>query len=81
MFNLRIKTIQTKESYYEITLGVDARGDFLSRCSEKNWKNYRKTTAPKYLFNRAAGPQIFFYRRLLQQLSQTFNDIWSSKKI
>ena len=60
MFNLRIKTIQTKESYYEITLGVDARGDFLSRCSEKNWKNYRKTTAPKYLFNRAAGPQIFF---------------------
>ena len=81
MFNLRIKTIQTKESYYEITLGVDARGGFLSRYSEKNWKNYRKTTAPKYLFNRAAGLQIFFNRRLLQQLAQSFNDIWSSKKI
>ena len=81
MFNPRIKTIQTKESYNEIALGVAARGGFLNRCSEKNWKNDRKTTAPKYHFHRAAGPQMFFYRRLLQQLAQTFNDIWSSQKI
>ena len=35
---------------------------------------------PESLFNKAAGPQQIFYRRLLQQLAGTFNSIWSSKK-
>ena len=35
---------------------------------------------PESLFNKAAGPQQIFYRRLLQQLALTFNSIWSSKK-
>ena len=54
-------------------------------CSLKQvfWKcrkNYRKTSVLESLFNKAAGPQQLFYRRLLQQLDRTFNGIWSNKK-
>ena len=44
-------------------------------------KNYRKTTEAESLFNKAAGPQQIFYSRLLQQLAQNFNGIWSCIKI
>ena len=53
---------------------------FLNWCSEKFPKNYRKKTAPESLFNKAAGPQQIFNRRLPQQLARTFNGIWSRVK-
>ena len=51
-----------------------------NRRSEIFYKNYRKTTAPQSIFDKAAGLQQFFYRRLLQQLARTFSVIWLSKK-
>ena len=35
---------------------------------------------PASLFNKAASPQQFFYRRLFQHLARTFNGISSKKK-
>ena len=51
-----------------------------NKRSEKFRKTYRKTTVMESLFNKAAGPQQIFYRRLVQQLAQTFNGIWSRTK-
>ena len=74
----QVKTIQKKKNYWETILGKGVRDVVCSRCFEKFHKNHRKTTAPEPLFNKSAGQQHFFYKRLLHQLGQTFNGLWSS---
>ena len=84
MFLFRwVKTIQKTKCYCEITLGVDVLLE--AGCSLK--QKFRKIY-PKLQGNYCAGvsfesadPQQTVSRRLIQQLTRTFNGIWSSKKI